>query len=376
MKNVLSLISASPLSVALNYAHKMRNATVQLEHSNGLLHMENEIIGEKLRGLYSAIQALAISAFTEGKVRSEIDYMKTAVLETAIELAKVAETVGSTTLERDVLRLDLAKAVKQRSSAQEEFSSLSRNAKEKLNILQSRIGVLEEEREKGREHGTKVDKQYKDLVEEYEKLRNRLKQVRQKRKLFEEFEEKVCKNCQKIFIENTNYNWSCKTHYSEYSGEMYWCCGLAGKEAPGCRISKHIAKDDDEEDPVLSSMPEQVTSQCSVRNMQSCKDYGHKATECPRDPNLRSSFDMSEELDRVRSIAKRKKVGTAGMADSVETLKVMAVRQGLEAFNQPSVGTSPRQTFSSDSSPSEDPGREGVFGDITKLRKDLHAGRQ
>lgn len=333
--------------------------------------MENEIIGEKLRGLYSAIQTLQISAFTEGKVRSEINFMQISALETATELAKVAETVGSITLERDTLRLDLSKAVEQRSSAQDELSALSKTAKDKLNMLQSRIGGLEEEKEKGREHGAKLDKQYKDLVEEYEKLRNRLKQVRQKRKLFEDFEEKVCKNCQKIFIENTNYNWSCKTHYSEYSGEMYWCCGLSGKEAPGCRISKHLAKDDEEDDPVLSSLPKQVTARCSVRITQSCKDYGHKATECPRDPNLRSSFDMGEELDRVRDMAKRKKVGTAGMRDCVETLKVMAVRQGLEAFNQPSVGTSPRQTFSSDSSPCEDTGREGIFGDIAKLREDM-----
>lgn len=227
--------------------------------------MENEIIGEKLRGLYSSIQALDISAFTEGKIRFEVKSLAAAALESSEELAKVASQVGSTMLERDLLRMDMANAVEQRNSAQEELNGLSRTAKEKLGFLQSRIGVLEEEKEKGREHGMKLDKQYKDLVDEYEKLRNRLKQVRQKRKLFEEYEEKVCKNCQKIFIENTNFNWSCKTHYSEYSGEMYWCCGLSGKEAPGCRISKHLAKDDDEEDPVLSSLPEQVTAMCSVR---------------------------------------------------------------------------------------------------------------
>lgn len=226
--------------------------------------MENEIIGEKLHGLYSSIKLLEISAFTEGKIRSEVNNLATSALESSEQLAKVANQARSAILERDLLRTDIANAVEQRNSAQEELNGLSRTAKEKLSLLQSRIGVLEEEKEKGREQGTKLDKQYKDLVDEYEKLRSRLKQVRQKRKLFEEYEEKVCKNCQKIFIENTNFNWSCKTHYSEYSGEMYWCCGLSGKEAPGCRISKHLAKDDDEEDPVLSALPEQVTGMCSV----------------------------------------------------------------------------------------------------------------
>jgi len=28
---------------------------------------------------------------------------------------------------------------------------------------------------------------------------------------------------------------------------MWWCCGKKQKEAPGCIISKHIAKDEDEE---------------------------------------------------------------------------------------------------------------------------------
>lgn len=81
---------------------------------------------------------------------------------------------------------------------------------------------------------------------------------------------------------------------------------------------------------------------------------------------------MGEELDRVRDMAKRKKAGTAGMGDSVQTLKVTAVRSGLDTFNRPAVDTSPRESFSSDSSPSEqDAGQETVFGDIAKLREEM-----
>lgn len=28
---------------------------------------------------------------------------------------------------------------------------------------------------------------------------------------------------------------------------MWWCCGKKSKDAPGCIISKHIAKEDDED---------------------------------------------------------------------------------------------------------------------------------
>jgi len=28
---------------------------------------------------------------------------------------------------------------------------------------------------------------------------------------------------------------------------MWWCCGKRGKDAPGCKFSKHESKDDEEE---------------------------------------------------------------------------------------------------------------------------------
>ena len=53
---------------------------------------------------------------------------------------------------------------------------------------------------------------------------------------------KICKNCTKEYNEKDNFNWSCKTHQSEWSsGEidpltkkekgMYWCCGNERKES-------------------------------------------------------------------------------------------------------------------------------------------------
>jgi len=37
-----------------------------------------------------------------------------------------------------------------------------------------------------------------------------------------------CKNCQKDYLENENFNWSCRTHQSDYGGEIWWCCGKTG----------------------------------------------------------------------------------------------------------------------------------------------------
>lgn len=48
-----------------------------------------------------------------------------------------------------------------------------------------------------------------------------------------------CKACSKDYYEKENFNWSCRTHQSDWGGEMWWCCGKRNKEQPGCKFSKH-----------------------------------------------------------------------------------------------------------------------------------------
>ena len=59
---------------------------------------------------------------------------------------------------------------------------------------------------------------------------------------------KMCKNCSKEYLESDNFNWSCKTHKSEYGGEMWWCCGKKELNAAGCHTAKHESKEDDEDE--------------------------------------------------------------------------------------------------------------------------------
>jgi hypothetical protein len=46
------------------------------------------------------------------------------------------------------------------------------------------------------------------------------------------------------FSDKENFNWSCRTHSSEWGGTVWWCCGKTDFEAPGCKFSKHVAKDE------------------------------------------------------------------------------------------------------------------------------------
>jgi hypothetical protein len=59
---------------------------------------------------------------------------------------------------------------------------------------------------------------------------------------------KLCKNCTKEYHETDNFNWSCKTHKSEFGGEMWWCCGKKEMNAPGCKTAKHESKEEEDDE--------------------------------------------------------------------------------------------------------------------------------
>ena len=60
--------------------------------------------------------------------------------------------------------------------------------------------------------------------------------------------QKICKKCGKEYLEKENYYWSCRTHQSDWGGEMWWCCGKTTKDAAGCKFGKHESKDDEDDD--------------------------------------------------------------------------------------------------------------------------------
>ena len=78
------------------------------------------------------------------------------------------------------------------------------------------------------------------LVQKFEKLKLRKGSV---------LSMKVCGNCRKDFKDSENFNWSCRVHQSQWSGEMWWCCGKSSKEAPGCKFGKHTVFVDEMDEP-------------------------------------------------------------------------------------------------------------------------------
>lgn len=132
------------------------------------------------------------------------------------------------------------------------------------------------------------------MVVEREKMKEQIRKLKSRKGKFD-IAQKVCKNCNRDYIETENYNWSCRIHQGEWSGEIWWCCGKDSHEQPGCKYSKHASKEDEEmafEEGVMGVTQPNIRCLC-------CKELGHLIDQCPRDPNLRSVADTENDFARI-----------------------------------------------------------------------------
>lgn len=132
--------------------------------------------------------------------------------------------------------------------ANEDKEKLVTQMKEKIAQTEDLLKQATEEAAKFLEEFQKADKMVKMLQNERDKMRQRIQKLKNRRNY--NINQKICKLCGKEYLEKENFNWSCRTHRSEYGGEMWWCCGKTSKDAPGCKFSKHFCKEDEDEDNV------------------------------------------------------------------------------------------------------------------------------
>jgi chromosome segregation ATPase len=227
---------------------KYRNKATELEHRNSLLRMENDVIGERLKGLYEAFENLIGKAGFEAKVKSEFQIGFLAAAEMSKTTVSVERTLKETLKSRDRLQNDFEDAIKQRNEMKGERNKLFGKLKTEIAKWEHDYKRVDEERSKIQSEHSELEKIHKILNDEQGKTRQKLKQMKNKRRQFGEMEEQLCKNCGRSYYDSENYNWSCRVHFSQYGGEVWWCCGKEGQNAPGCRLSKHDCKEDEEDE--------------------------------------------------------------------------------------------------------------------------------
>lgn len=221
---------------------------MELENGYSLLRMENEIVGEKLKGMHLAIQSVATRKFLEDKLGEEVTLMGSGLSSLGKLQVQTEASLTSCVFEKDQTRDEAIAMVANFNEVRADRDKIAGQAKDRIVSLKNELDHSRDELERLRGDFSKLEKKYKDLGDEHDKLRQKLKIIRMKRKQYGEGEEMLCRKCQKTYMDSENFNWSCRTHKSEFSGNMWWCCGR-GKDAPGCQVSKHESKEDEDNEP-------------------------------------------------------------------------------------------------------------------------------
>ena len=109
---------------------------------------------------------------------------------------------------------------------------------------------------------------------------------------------------------------------------MWWCCGKPKLTSAGCKFQKHTSKEDIEEDDEGNVITEKIIK-CLM-----CKEIGHKATECDKDPNVRTFFDVGDEIARVEKVMTKKKKLTDNVSVTFNLLERMALLSNERLTNR------------------------------------------
>lgn len=160
-----------------------------------------------------------------------------------------------------------------------------------------------------------------------------------------------CKRCDKLFLEDDNFNWSCRVHTSSY--EAFWlCCGKKQMDALGCLTGKHLPMNEIEKLGLVVEVDGVIEEKCV-----SCKEIGHTTLTCPRDPNRLFQAIEPFKSDKVPR-------NTSLTADS---LKILKEKLGLKTMTL-DIMSSPSN--SSQSSENDTHNRDQMSANIREKLKD------
>lgn len=236
---------------------KSENTMMELKYQLSLKDMEADIMGDQLKSLYVAISNLGEGKKQADKKQFELDQQVKSFQNLLYEKEQIDHEYQSTMMDRDKLRTELKDMARIMKKNSEDKEKTMQQMKDKQQSTDDALKTALEEAAKFQEEFQKSDKVVKVLQNERDKMRQRIQKLKNRRNY--NINQKICKLCGKEYLEKENFNWSCRTHRSEYGGEMWWCCGKTSKDAPGCKFSKHFSKEDEDEDAVEGANGENET---------------------------------------------------------------------------------------------------------------------
>lgn len=199
---------------------KHQNYIIKLVEEARLKELDHEIIGNQLKNMYKAIESLSHKKFVEDKFTFEISNLNSKYQELLKDKVICDTQIKNLMTERDKLRKDLGDIVKSRLLLIKDKELYARATKDRIAVLETELQQKNQSLLNQQDEFFKLDKAYKSVMNERLKLKERLQRLKNKR-LRVDVNQKLCKKCGREFLENENYNWSCRTHTTEY-GIMWW----------------------------------------------------------------------------------------------------------------------------------------------------------
>ncbi|CDW73124.1 ankyrin repeat domain containing protein [Stylonychia lemnae] len=298
---------------------KLNNRVIELKQLLAIVRMENNIMGDQLKLLHNSFSNIGDCEKIQNKCNFELsrgyelnEERINELNEIQVELSKALE---ENTEIRSIMR-DLNANKKKLIEDKEKFLHFF---KEKMNQMETELNESKTSKEQIKEEFTKLEKLLISVTNEREKLKIKIQKLKNRRAV--DLDQKICKNCGKEYLQNENFNWSCRTHRSDWGGEMWWCCGKTKKEAPGCKYAKHETKDDEEEE---KTHDQEDKSRIKQLKCICCKEAGHLAKDCMRDPNLRTNQNIQEELLRIDKYKEYKKLNADTFQNTTKLFEMLA----------------------------------------------------
>ncbi|TNV84813.1 hypothetical protein FGO68_gene13458 [Halteria grandinella] len=235
---ILQAQQRSSAEIAGSYQQQLEQISftnLQLQATLEVNNIERQVLGGQVQGLHALIPIVENYKHLEDSRTFREEIMLNKLTECELDKSRLEGEIHNCLTDRNEI-MSSFNVYKHQTTKQLEEKQLALNT-----FKQEMKGYIDEAQGKKTELEAtlallqKATAENQDLRAEMDKLRQRISMLRQNRNwnLSSKIKQKYCKNCKREYLEQENFNWSCRVHRSSWGGDIWWCCGKTTKGAPG-----------------------------------------------------------------------------------------------------------------------------------------------
>ena len=171
--------------------------------------------------LFNSIESISNAKNMQDKYDTQIDMLNSQIGQMSNDNVQLGEYVKGTTHDRDIYRRQTYDLLDSKQKLEAQNKSIVDKYKKSLIVHEKELREKTDEVLAEFEAKLILEKEKKALIAEREKMKDQIRKLKA-RKGKVDIAQKSCKNCTKDYIETENFNWSCRIHQGEWSGELWW----------------------------------------------------------------------------------------------------------------------------------------------------------